>query len=83
MVSNPYSSWLFIMASYTLSFEFTLVFALLRKIPTLFAVAVAFEIRFAISGPLFALSVSIVPRHSACDALFMYLPSENLIDELI
>jgi hypothetical protein len=83
MVPNPYSSWPLMMASYTRSFDFTVVCALLQKTPCLFDVAVAFEIRFATSDMFFALSVSMVPRHSACDTLFMHFPSENLIDELM
>jgi hypothetical protein len=59
------------------------VWALFQKMPSLLVVAVAFEILFEISGPLFAVSVSMVPRYSACVAVFMHFPSETLIDELL
>jgi hypothetical protein len=70
-------------ASNTLSFHLVVVFALFQKIPSSFAVQVALEIQLLVSTPLFAASVSMVPKYSAAFSLVMTVPSENLMFEWV
>ena len=67
MVSSPYSSFDFMMASKTRSFHLVVVSALFQKISSLLAIASASPIRALISVRLSASSVRSVPRYLTCD----------------